>query len=173
MALMEHLVDELQEMMRTLEPARLDGRDAARLTEVAAAGERLFATAKALLAKRAADTGAWRGGRAASVEQALADTSGCTEGSAREALITAARLESLPTTADRVRAGSLSIAQAAQVSAGAAVDPAAETRLPPPRAHRGYRIEVHADGTWDLLAPGHEADDRAPPAISEEGCAAA
>ena len=64
-----------------------------------------------------------------SVEQWLAETSGCSEGMAREALITAQRLEQLPTTAERVREGTLSIAQAAQVSAGAAADPGAEQRL--------------------------------------------
>ena len=122
-------VGALRDVLRRLDPALLAGRDAARLTRTTALGERLCAAAKARLATRAEATGAWRGGRAMSVEQWLADTSGCSEGVAREALVTAQRLEHLSTTAERVREGTLSIAQAAQVSAGAAADPGAEQHL--------------------------------------------
>ncbi len=125
----EAAVGTLRDVLGRLDPALLTGRDAARLTRTTALGERLCSAAKAQLATRAEATGAWRGGRAMSVEQWLAETSGCSEGMAREALVTAQRLEQLPTTAERVREGTLSIAQAAQVSAGAAADPGAEQRL--------------------------------------------
>ena len=129
MFVLEEIAETMEQAVRGLDPARLLGRDAARLTDAAARIERLGATAKAMLAKRAEETGAWQGGRAVSVEQWLADASGCSEGQAREALDTAGRLDALPATAEKVRAGILSMAQAAHVTAGAVVDPGAETRL--------------------------------------------
>ncbi len=126
---LERAVDSVRQAVRALEPARLDGSDAARLTKVAAEGERLLATAKALLATRAEETNSWRGGRSATPEQWLAEASGCSEGQAREALVTARRVAHLPETRQRLVSGRLSIAQAAQVAAGAAVDPGAEARL--------------------------------------------
>ena len=129
----------VREAVAGLEPACLAGRDAARLTEVAAGIERLAGAAKALLAKRAEETGAWRGGRAVSVEQWLAEASGCSEGVAREALATAQRVEHLPTTRELLQAGSLSLAQAAQVSAGAIADPASEGHLLRTASRSGMR----------------------------------
>ena len=135
MSMTEHTfaLDRAAEQMRKavagLEPGCVSGRDAARLTEVAAGIERLAGTAKALLATRAEETGAWRGGRAGSVEQWLAEASGCSEGAARESLATAQRVAHLPETRQRLQAGNLSIAQAAQISAGAAVDPGSEAHL--------------------------------------------
>jgi hypothetical protein len=108
----------------------MEGRDAARLTEVAARIERFGAIAKTLLARRAAETRAWaRTSHAATPEQWLAETSGSSEGAAREALATADRLDVLPDTAEQLRSGNLSMAQAAHVSAGAMTDPGAEQRL--------------------------------------------
>jgi len=126
---LERAVEAVRQAVRALEPARLAGSDAARLTAVAAEGERLLGAGKALLARRADETRAWRGGRAASVEQWLAETSGCSEGAAREALVTAQRVETLPETRDRLLDGRLSIGQAALVSAGAAADPGSEAHL--------------------------------------------
>jgi len=156
---LERDAEALQATVAALDPAVLSGRDAARLTKAAARIERLGAAAKALLAKRAEETGAWRGGRATSVEQWLAETSGSSEGAAREALVTAQRLEHLPTTAERVREGTLSIAQAAQVSAGAAADPTAEEHLlqtADRSGMRGLRAEkervIHAATDEDAAA---------------------
>jgi len=126
----ERIAEDLSKVVAGMDPACLEGRDAARLTEVAAEGEKLFGAAKVLLAQRAVETRAWaRSSRAATPEQWLAEASGCTEGAAREALATAQRLTSLPATAEQLRAGGLSVVQAAQVSAGATTDPTAEQRL--------------------------------------------
>ncbi|MCJ7437464.1 MAG: hypothetical protein MUP97_06855 [Acidimicrobiia bacterium] len=126
----ERAAEVVQEAVTALDPARLEGCDAARLTEVAALIERLGATAKMLLAQRSAETNAWRRrSRAATVEQWLAEMSGCTEGAARDVFATAQRLEELPATAEQVRSGELSMAQASQVTAGAIADPGAERRL--------------------------------------------
>ena len=126
----ERVEADLQKVVAGLDPACLEGRDAARLTESAARIERLGATAKMLLAQRAADTNAWRRrSHAATSDQWLAEVSGSTEGSAREVFATATRLTGLPVTAEKLRAGDLSLQQAAQVSAGAAADPSSEPRL--------------------------------------------
>jgi hypothetical protein len=58
---LEEIAGELREVVAALDPAVYDGRDAARLTKVAADGEKLFATAKILLARRAAETRGWVG----------------------------------------------------------------------------------------------------------------
>jgi len=126
----ERVEADLQKVVAGLDPACLEGRDAARLTESAARIERLGATAKMLLAQRAAETNAWRRrSHAATSDQWLAEVSGSTEGSAREVFATATRLTGLPVTAEKLRAGDLSLAQAAQVTAGAAADPSSEPRL--------------------------------------------
>jgi len=126
----ERVEADLQKVVAGLDPACLEGRDAARLTESAARIERLGATAKMLLAQRAADTNAWRRrSHAATSDQWLAEVSGSTEGSAREVFATATRLTGLPATAEKLRAGDLSLQQAAQVTAGAAADPSSEPRL--------------------------------------------
>jgi hypothetical protein len=126
----EQIATDLREVVAGLDPARFEGRDAARLTEVAAEGERLFGAAKALLATRAAETNSWRQrSHAATSEQWLAETSGCSEGAARETFATAQRLTELPATEEQLRAGELSMQQAAHVTAGASKDPASEQRL--------------------------------------------
>jgi len=149
MFVLDRIAEDLAGVVAGLEPARLTGSDAARLTATAARIEKLAATAKAALATRAEETHAWRSGRAVSPEQWLAETSGCSEGAAREALVTAKRVETLPATRERLLDGTLSMAQAALVSAGAAVDPSSERRLlktrqplpppPPPRPRRRLR----------------------------------
>ena len=102
----EQIAEDPSRVVAGMDPACLDGRDAARLTEVAAEGEKLFGAAKALLARRAAETRAWaRNSRATTPEQWLAKASGCTEGAARDVLATAQRLTELPATAEKLRGG--------------------------------------------------------------------
>jgi hypothetical protein len=130
MSRLEQIARELRDMVAGLAPATYDGRDAARLTKVAAEVERLGAAAKILFAKRAVDANAWRAtSHAATPEQWLAHLSGSSEGAAREALATADRVSDLPATQAKLRDGSLSLAQAALVSQGASVDPDVETTL--------------------------------------------
>ena len=137
---LERIADELRDAVATLDVATYDGRDAARLTKVAAEGEKLFATAKLLLAKRAAETRGWVGTcGAASSEQWLADVSGCSDSAAREAFATADRVAELPATEARLRSGSLSLAQAALVTKGAAADPGSEASLLRSATHKGWR----------------------------------
>ena len=124
------IVEELRETVGALEPERYAGGDAARLAEAAAEIVRLGETATAMLAHRAAETNAWRQvSHAASPEQWIAKISGSTETLARDALLTAGRVKTLPATEEKMRAGELSIAQATQVSLGAVADPSAEAEL--------------------------------------------
>ncbi|HEY8215642.1 MAG TPA: hypothetical protein VIH82_00810 [Acidimicrobiia bacterium] len=127
---LEELADELRSIATGLEPATFDGRDAARLAGVAADAERRCAAIKVLLAKRAVETRGWVArSPAASPEQWFAHVSGCSEGTARAALATADRVARLPATEAKLRDGSLSVEQATQVSIGATVDPASESKL--------------------------------------------
>jgi hypothetical protein len=127
---LEEIVDAAGEFTAQFDPACWSGDDAARLAEVAASGERFMATIKILAARRAAATGCWaRASGAVSAEQWLATISGMSEGAAREELMTASRLDVLDATAEAMRAGRLSVGQAAHVTAAAAVDPNAEQHL--------------------------------------------
>ncbi|MCJ7673386.1 MAG: 13E12 repeat family protein [Acidimicrobiia bacterium] len=155
-------IEEVRDLARVavaeLDPARLDGRDAARLAEAAAEGAKLLDAATALLAKRAAETNAWRRtSHAATPEQWLAEATGRSEGAAREALTTAQRLESLPATAEQLRSGALSLAQAAQVSAAAMVDPGAEQHLLRTAKRSGMR-ELRAERERVIAAATDEAE---------------
>ncbi|MBM3672486.1 MAG: hypothetical protein FJW86_09960 [Actinobacteria bacterium] len=83
-----------------------------------------------LHARRAVTSGGWRQvSHAASPEQWLANVLGSSEHVARETLTTAEPVEALPATEEKLRAGELSLAQAAQVTAAVAVDPDAEKRM--------------------------------------------
>jgi hypothetical protein len=126
----ETLVEELREVAARLEPDTFAGRDAARLTAVCAEGERLFAAAKMLFARRAADTNGWhRGSDATSGEEWLARLSGCSESQARDTLQTGKRLKDRPKTRARLRDGKLSPAQASAVTRASEAAPEAEDKL--------------------------------------------
>ena len=157
----EEVRDLAREAVADLDPACLDGRDAARLAEAAAEGAKLLDAATAMLAKRAADTNAWRRrSHAATAEQWLAEVSGCTEGAARETLATTQRLADLPATADKFRSGELSLQQASQVSAGATADPGAEQRLLRTAKRSGMR-ELRAEKERVIAASSDEAEAHA------------
>ena len=157
MSTFEEIAEALATRVANLEPDCYAGRDAARLTEVTARIERLAGTAKALLARRAADTGGWAAGsQALSAEQWLAGVSGISEHAARESLTTAERLDQLPAVAEHARAGDLSLTQATLVAAAATVDPASEhTLLRTARrtGHKGLRAE-----TQRVLAAATDAE---------------
>jgi len=93
-----------------------------------------------LSARRAADTGSfWRTSQATRPAQWLAEISGTSEFVAARDLQTAERLDECVATAAKLREGSLSVAQAHQVTTAAAVDPGAETRLLDVAATSGFR----------------------------------
>jgi hypothetical protein len=156
----EQVRDLAREAVAELDPARLDGRDAARLAEAAAEGAKLLDTATALLAARAAETNAWRSrSHAASPEQWLAKTTGTTEHAARETFSTTQRLSELPATEEQLRSGELSLQQAAHVAAGAAADPSAERRLLRTAKRSGMR-ELRAERERVIAAACDEVEAR-------------
>jgi hypothetical protein len=159
----ERVVNKLGEISTRLEPRCCSGADAARLTEIAALGERLIVHIKTMYAQRAAETNAWRRrSHAATPEQWLAGISGSSEFAAREAIATAMRLGDLPTTAEKVRSGELSLAQAAQVSAGAMADPSSEQRLLRTAQRSGMReLRAEKDRVVAAATDEAEADRRA------------
>ena len=121
-------IEQVRQVVRELDPARLSGPDAVRLMEGFAELERLAAAGKSLVAARAVDANQWRG-----VDRApefwLARTTGISVGAARETLETAERMQALPAVEAAVRDGKLSTPQAALVSRAAHADPDAEQQL--------------------------------------------
>jgi hypothetical protein len=159
----ETIAEELREESRGLDFATFDGRDAARLTNVGAEIERLGAAIKLGFAKRAADTNGWHHASAAtSSEQWLAGVSGCSEFQARDALQTAKRIEKCSATAQRLRDGSLSLAQASLVAKAAEVDPDAESRMLRTAEREGLRtLRDRSDRVVAAAADEIEAHARA------------
>jgi hypothetical protein len=122
-------VDALEAVARELEPWRLDGRDAVALVELAARGERICASIKALGARRVEETKVWREGghRSAAIGWQRKQVS--PSGAAARTLETARALERLSETDAAFRAGELSETQAAEITSTAVADPGAETEL--------------------------------------------
>jgi hypothetical protein len=148
----------LEAVARDLDPALFDGRDAAELLEEFGRGERVCAAAKALLARRVAESGVWREGGHRSAAHWVAEATGDTVGAACRALETARALEHLPETDAAFRAGDLSGTQAAEIASAAGADPAAETALL--EAAAATSVKGLKDRCREVRA-GAEEDDRA------------
>ena len=137
---LDEIADALGDYVAGLDAQCMSGADAIHLVEAAARIDRLAAAARVFGAKRAVATSAWaRTSHAARPEQWFANVCGVSESAARQALAIADRLDELPATEERLRSGKLSVAQAAQVTAGASVDPSAEPRLLLVAEREGYR----------------------------------
>jgi hypothetical protein len=129
----------LETVARGLDPSCLDGHDAAGLLDAFGRGERVCAAARALLARRVDETGAWRGNGHRSAAHWVAEATGETIGAAARALETARALDDLPATADAFRAGQLSEVQAAEITSAAASDPHSEAALLATAAETGVK----------------------------------
>lgn len=113
------------EALAGVEPACLEGSDAARLVELFARAEKVAAAGRTRMAARAAQCHAHREEGDASAERWLARTAGTTPRKARETLETAERLKAQPEVDEAFRAGDLSAEQATIVSEAAEADPRA------------------------------------------------
>lgn len=151
-------VDSLEVIAREFEPWRLDGRDAAALVEVAAKGERICASIKALGARRVEESNVWRECGHRSAAHWMSEATGATVGAATRTLETARALDELPETDSAFRTGQLSETQAAEITSTAAADPAAETALL--EAARSTSVKGLRDKCRQVRA-GVEADDQA------------
>ena len=151
-------IDSLEQMARALEPACLEGADAAALVELAGRGKRVCAAIETLAAGRVADSGAWRADGHRSAAHWVAETTGETVGAASQTLETARRLGALPDTSAAFRGGALSETQAAEITAAARADPHAEAEL------LATAAETSVKGLRDhcrQVRAGAEADDQA------------
>jgi uncharacterized protein DUF222 len=151
-------VDALKATARALDPARIDGHDAASLLDAVTEGERVCGAMKALLARRIEDTKVWREAGHRSAAHWIAEATGETIGVACRTLATARALDGLPETDAAFRAGRLSPTQAAEITSAAGADPAAETELLD--AADGTSVKGLRDRCRQVRA-GAEADDRA------------
>jgi Domain of unknown function (DUF222) len=151
-------VEALKATARALDPACIDGHDAAALFDAVSEGERVCGAMKALLARRIEDTKVWREGGHRSAAHWVAEATGETVGAACRTLETARALDALPETDAAFRAGKLSPAQAAEITSAAGADPAAETELLD--AAGSTSVKGLRDRCRQVRA-GAEADDRA------------
>jgi hypothetical protein len=119
----------LEAAARELEPWCLTGQEAGDLVELAARGERICTSIKALAARRVDETKVWREGGYRSAAHWVAEATGETVGAASRTLETARALDALPETNAAFRAGKLSATQAAEIASTATADPSAESEL--------------------------------------------
>jgi hypothetical protein len=148
----------LEVAVRDLDPSGVDGAGATRLVELFAWAEHLGAAGKALAAKRVDETGAYRASGERSAADWLAAKTGTNVGTAMRALQTVEALDGLPATSDAFRAGTLSEAQAHEITGAAAKDPSAETHLL--AVAKRAKLKGLKDRCREVRA-GSEADDAA------------
>ncbi|HEV8206719.1 MAG TPA: DUF222 domain-containing protein [Acidimicrobiia bacterium] len=151
-------VDALKATAHALDPACIDGHDAAALFDAVSEGERVCGAMKALLARRIEETKVWRESGHRSAAHWVADATGETVGAACRALETARALDGLSDTDAAFRAGRLSPTQAAEITSAAGADPTAETELLD--AAGSTSVKGLRDRCRQVRA-GAEADDRA------------
>ncbi|HEU5301138.1 MAG TPA: HNH endonuclease signature motif containing protein [Acidimicrobiia bacterium] len=158
------VANELEAMVEDLDVARLDGRDALRVTRAAARIERLGANAKAYAARRCVDTGVWSHDREARVPAVtpvewLADVSGSAVGPARDALAVTDLLHDGSPTDRALRTGELSLTAAREVTAAAEVGgECAERRVLQKATQEGLR-SAKTEATR-VFATAADADER-------------
>jgi hypothetical protein len=151
-------VEALKATARALDPACVDGHDAAALFDAVSEGERVCGAMKALLARRIEETKVWCEAGHRSAAHWVAEATGETVGAACRTLETARALDQLPETDAAFRAGKLSPTQAAEISSAAGADPAAETELLD--AAESTSVKGLRDRCRQVRA-GAEADDHA------------
>ena len=120
---------QLSALVADLEPDRILGSEAAGLYASFARLERLVVAAKCLLARRIAASGHWESEGYRSPAGLLATLEGVSAGQARKTLETGQRLESLPSTEEALRSGTLSGPKVTEIAQAATLDPDAEDAL--------------------------------------------
>jgi hypothetical protein len=123
------VVTALREMLSEFEPGGLDAPAAVTALELFGEVERLGAAGKALSARRVEQTRAWQSAGVRSAAHFVAATCGTSVRSAVTTLETARRLDDLPATAQAMRAGRLSEAQAAEIASAAGDRPGLDAEL--------------------------------------------
>ncbi len=126
---LEELTGTLREVVAGLDGPALHARTAMRLVELFAGIERLANAGRTISADRVQQTRAWRATGSSSAAAWIAGRTGSTLMAAAASLNTAQNLKRLPKVQDAFVGGLLSHEQAAEISAAAAADPAAEENL--------------------------------------------
>src|SRR5262245_62005613 len=119
----------LEEAVERLDADALDGDGALRLLDEFVAMEHLVSNAKVLVTGRIEETRAWRREGDRSHAHFLARRSGSSVGEAVRVVQTARRVDRWGATAEAMKAGEVSLQQAAQIAEACAADPNAETKL--------------------------------------------
>ena len=112
-----------------LVPERLAGHLVGRTVRSLGRIERCAAGARLVLAKAAAESGAWKAAGCRSPQEWAAKENGTTVGEAKADLEASAQLANLPAARDAAATGRLSPAAAKAVAAGASADPSSEQAL--------------------------------------------
>lgn len=122
-------IEPLREVLAGLVPLDVPLPYAVEVLEAFIEFEKLAASGRVLIAKRAAESKEWERAGCPSPEAWLALKQGTDPGRAKADLDTSGLLDDLPNTADEMRAGNLSPQQAGAVAEGASVNPDAEQDL--------------------------------------------
>lgn len=142
LAEIRHLERVCADVVEALAPEAVPLPDAAAVWELLDAVERRAAAMKTLMAPRVEKSRAWQRAGHRSAAEFMARRAGSSVASARRQLDVARKVEQLPATAQALRTGALSRAQAALTVEGASANPAAEQRLLE-QAQRGSLKELH------------------------------
>jgi len=162
---LEHIAAELRRIAGALDARCVEGRDALAKVRVAAEIARLATTMTALYAQRCVETGVWASDRSArtpatSPAEWLADVTDTGIGTARDALAVVDALPDCGATEAALRAGTLSLTTAREVTAAASVGgEAAERRVLATAQREGLRSA--RDETRRVLATAADAEARA------------
>src|SRR5579875_896087 len=135
----DEIADELAVLVAGLEPGCYRGPDAARLACSFERVERLAATAKTLLARRAVECGEWSKAGARTAAGWLSDLWGVPQGAAQGALTLAEAAAHNPDLDQAMRSGELSAAQAGEVAAAACSDPSSTKKMISNAKTRGFK----------------------------------
>jgi hypothetical protein len=147
------LADQLCRALAGFEPGRYSGADCAELAEGLARVSKASATASIRAAARAADCGEHRKRGHADAHDWIARAAGSSHGAARAELATVEKVSARPETADALRSGEVSLAQAGEITSapaeheGELLELARRSGLRPVRERaRKYQLAaIHAD----------------------------
>jgi len=126
---LQRAVTAVKEEVGRLDAPCLAGPDAVALLSLLSSGKAACAAGEAACARRVETSNAHLSSGFRDASQLVAARTGVSQGEAAAQLATARRLEDLPETEARFRAGELSVAQANEVARAASVDPASEARM--------------------------------------------
>jgi len=162
---LEHIAAELRRATGALDARCIEGRDALAKVRVAAEIAKLATTMTALYAQRCVETGVWASDRdartpAATPAEWLADVTDAGIGAARDALAVVDALPDCGATDAALRAGTLSLTAAREVTAAASAGgEAAERQVMATAQREGLRSA--RDETRRVLATAADAEARA------------